>query len=195
MKTIKKNKKGAISSILLDFWAYVAFVLIVLIFYGFFSFQANGIKENKITGFAYDTQAETVLLNYLRTPAVIPAGNQQSDLILGDLIVNYYLIQNTMTGTNLQNVLIAKTREIFDKQYQNQPGNNLWILAIEEPNNHVILSLDSDSSETGILVSTNTYTTVAYKVATVYLPLNPSTGKTYLEVNLYLRRPKSESIR
>lgn len=69
--TIIKGKKGGVSTILLDIWAYVAFVLVVLIFYALFSFMSNSAKEHKITELETSSKSYLNLINYLRTPVVV----------------------------------------------------------------------------------------------------------------------------
>jgi hypothetical protein len=185
MKNIKKSKKGAISSILLDFWAYVAFVLIIIIFYALFTIQAKSVKENKITGIAYDLQPETILLNYLRTPVATFSDGMQDNAVFADVITNYYLLQDTITGNNLQNILLTKTREIFNEQYRDE-----WIMAIEDSEQNIVFSFDSDSMLKNNLVSTETEVRVVTEAAFAYLPLNPSNDIAYLKIKLLIRVPK-----
>lgn len=63
------NKKGFIAEALVDFYSYIAFVLIIIIFFLLFSMQkCEGPVEQKIESAFEGNEAETVLLNYLRTP-------------------------------------------------------------------------------------------------------------------------------
>ncbi len=85
-KSIIKGKKGGmLGSTLSNFGSYVAFVLIVIIFLIFFKLQTLKIIENRITGLEGGIDANTILLNYLRTPM---AGNDDEEIIVSDFIVN-----------------------------------------------------------------------------------------------------------
>ena len=69
---IINGKKGAITSILADFGAYVAFIIVVIIFYGLFTVQGSSIKNNKInneiTSLQTDLKIGNQLIAYLQTP-------------------------------------------------------------------------------------------------------------------------------
>ena len=43
-----KSKKGAVTSSIADFWAYVIFVFVIILFYAFFSSQSKDIEANRI---------------------------------------------------------------------------------------------------------------------------------------------------
>lgn len=68
---INKSKKGAITSILVDFWMYIVFVLVVIVFYLLFSIMSKNATDKQITGLETKAKAYTNLLNYLKTPIVV----------------------------------------------------------------------------------------------------------------------------
>ena len=66
---IKGKKSGIVGSAISNFWSYVIFVFVVIIFFVFFKFQANDIQCNSIAslvgGYA---NKDMYAINYLRTP-------------------------------------------------------------------------------------------------------------------------------
>ena len=68
---INKSRKGAITSILVDFWMYLAFVLVVIVFYLIFSAMSKDVADKQITGLETKAKAYTNLLNYLKTPVIV----------------------------------------------------------------------------------------------------------------------------
>jgi len=77
------NKKGFIAEALVDFYSYVAFILILIIFFLLFSVQkCTGPSEQEMIGSFEENNAEIILLNYLRTPIKIDS----QEMIMADLI-------------------------------------------------------------------------------------------------------------
>ena len=65
---IKGKKSGIVGSAISNFWSYVLFVFVVLIFFVFFSIQERDVRENIIGSSESETNMDIVALNYLRTP-------------------------------------------------------------------------------------------------------------------------------
>jgi len=75
-----KNKKAQAEG-LTDFWSFLTFALLIIIFFALFSFQSCGAKINKdIESNFEQNEAEMILLNYLRTP--INKAENMADLIV-----------------------------------------------------------------------------------------------------------------
>jgi len=68
---LMKCKRGGISTALLDFWSYIALVIIALVFYGMFTFQASSIRENKIISYQNSLRSDIQLISYLKVPVII----------------------------------------------------------------------------------------------------------------------------
>ncbi len=63
------NKKGFIAEALVDFYSYIAFILIAIIFFLLFAAQScEGPAEENIISTFEANEAEITLLNYLRSP-------------------------------------------------------------------------------------------------------------------------------
>lgn len=105
-----KTKKGAVSSVISDFWAYVAFVFVVMIFYAFFTYQAKGIEANKIKESATKINNDLHLLNFLRTPYTL--GNRQ--IAMADLIAIYYNEKDPTKKKFYYDEIFKKSKELFD---------------------------------------------------------------------------------
>ena len=112
-KLIIKGKKGAISSILSDFWAYVAFVFVVLLFWTLFTLQGNDI--NKIEGLGNEaTKIDVILLNFLRTPVEIQIDSEQQQFTIADIIS----MVDVEEGKEERIEVFQETAEnIFETQY------------------------------------------------------------------------------
>src|SRR3989344_7547042 len=63
-------KKGGITNILVDFWMYIVFVLVVIVFYLIFSVSKD-VTDKQITGIDSSINSYTDLINYLKTPVVV----------------------------------------------------------------------------------------------------------------------------
>ena len=113
---ISKTKKGALTTVLVDFWAYIAFVLIILIFYLLFSVESRKASDNKITELEIKSASYLTLLNFLKTPVNV----EGEDIIIADLIRIWYLEPN-----KYKDLLAAKSAEILNKleyEYPNSDG-------------------------------------------------------------------------
>ena len=117
------SKKGAVTSVISDFWAYVAFVLVVIIFYGLFTFAAKNIKENKIIDLETNTKADLNLINYLRTPVEVVIDREKRQMIMADLIV---LTELEPEGENRGKLALGKSHEILDSTL----GENKWAINV-----------------------------------------------------------------
>ena len=78
----KLGKRGFVAEALVDFYAYFAYILIILVFVLLFALQScEGKVEQKLEDKFIQNQAEINLINYLRTP-VDDSGKTIADLIL-----------------------------------------------------------------------------------------------------------------
>lgn len=128
------KKRGAISSAIADFWAYVAFVFVILIFYVFFTYQAKGIGENKITETTTKISNDLQLLNYLRTPYILDG----MQITMADLIVLYNNEKDYDKKKLYYDEITKKTSDIFNpmefcvspkgRSDQNVNGYGIFIL-------------------------------------------------------------------
>ncbi|MBI4453246.1 hypothetical protein HY636_01240 [Candidatus Woesearchaeota archaeon] len=109
--TLIKSKRGAISSTIADFWAYVTFVLVIMLFYLFFTYQAKGIEENKIKEDVLTINPNTDLLNYLKTPILIDGKLR----IIADLIVISKNENDNDKRRSYTDELSKKTKEIMNR--------------------------------------------------------------------------------
>ena len=109
-RTSTINKKGAISSTIADFWAYVGFVFVVVAFYTFFTYQAKDVEANKIKGIQTEVSNDLNLLNYLRTPYTLD-GNQ---ITMVDMIALYSNEKNDEKRKLYFEGISKRTRELLD---------------------------------------------------------------------------------
>lgn len=79
---MKIAKKGFIASTVVSFFSYVLFILVIILFFFIFSISRGEISA-KITSKVENVDANTVLLNYLRTPIGIDNKN------VADLIADF----------------------------------------------------------------------------------------------------------
>jgi hypothetical protein len=68
---IKGKKSGIVGSAISNFWSYVLFVFVVIIFFVFFSIQERDVRGNVIGSTESEINLDLILLNYLRTPIEI----------------------------------------------------------------------------------------------------------------------------
>ncbi len=128
MKTkILKSKKGSLTTILLDFWSYIAFVLIVLILYLLFTASSKKVVENKITGLEIKSKSHTTLLNFLKTPIEITIDGEERQMLMADLIV----LSESKHEEELERGKLAleKSHEILDKTI----GESKWAINVCYP--------------------------------------------------------------
>ena len=85
---IKGKKSGIVGSAISNFWSYVLFVFVVIIFFVIFSIQEREVRENVIGSSESETNIDIVALNYLRTPT----GNGRNFAgFISELMVPVYL--------------------------------------------------------------------------------------------------------
>ena len=65
---IRGKKSGIVGSAISNFWSYVLFVFVVIIFFVFFSIQEREVRENVIGSSESETNLDISALSYLRTP-------------------------------------------------------------------------------------------------------------------------------
>jgi len=85
-KIFPKKKKAQFGFALIDFWAYVVFVVIILFFFILFSIKGCNVeKENNqfIKSEFSDLDADLILQNYLRTTVEV----NNKNMTIADLIV------------------------------------------------------------------------------------------------------------
>ncbi|MFC1723420.1 hypothetical protein ACFL0V_04745, partial [Nanoarchaeota archaeon] len=66
----KINKKGFIAAIIIDFWSYVMFILIIIIFAFLYKYLASSTAE-RLSDFKGATYSNYLASVYLRTPILI----------------------------------------------------------------------------------------------------------------------------
>ena len=125
-KFIKVKKGGIVGDALVNFWAYLSFVLVILIFYAFFKIQATSVMENKITGLESEINADIILLNYLRIP--VEVDDKLEGTNMADIIVKYYLEDENKK--DLRELIQEKSNEIFNEKYPHL----IWRLKISDKN-------------------------------------------------------------
>lgn len=70
LRHIKGKKSGIVGSAISNFWSYVIFVFVVIIFFVFFFSQVNEKRVARIESLEGDVNLDTSAINYLRTPIV-----------------------------------------------------------------------------------------------------------------------------
>ena len=90
MLKIKNHKKGLIASTLVDFYSYIAFAIVIIIFYFLFQLIANPYPRG-IMAAESNTEANTLLLNYLRTPVTVNVNGMDQKITMADLVRLWYL--------------------------------------------------------------------------------------------------------
>jgi len=110
-KFIAKGKRGVVGSALSNFWSYIIFIFIILIFIVLFRFQGDAI-QNKIVSSDDGINPDIVLLNYLRTP-VMDNGQEK---IFADIIVGS-LIELALSKSGDLNLFQNKITKIFDDNF------------------------------------------------------------------------------
>ena len=157
MKTkILKSKKGSLTTILVDFWSYIAFVLIVLILYLLFTVSSKEVVENKITGLEIKSKSYTTLLNFLKTPVNVDG----KDVIIADLIRLW-----SLEPDEYKVILETESIEILNKmeyEYKNPNADNLVVRGFdvivnrekkEDNSLDHLLSFESKSFQSGFALN------------------------------------------
>lgn len=117
---ILKQKKGAIAPILLDFLSYLAFVVIILLFYLLFTSLTQNI-DNRIAGSQIQSKSGLALINYLKTPVNVDG----KEIPIADLIRLWH-----MEPDKYRTVLETASVEILNKmeyEYENPFADNIVV--------------------------------------------------------------------
>jgi len=108
MKNRFKGKKaGILGSSISNFWAYIMFVFVVIIFFIFFNIQQGKVVQNRISGLDSEANADIILLNYLRTP-IIDEGQEK---IYADFLVESLV--NPRDGNTFSDEVDETTKKYF----------------------------------------------------------------------------------
>ena len=110
------NKKGFITSGLATILLYFGFVLLIIIFY-FLLKLTIGETDVPISGHIGDSDANFVVLNYLRMPVKYKIDDKDISTDMSGLIIRYYLEQGTSNEGKFQDLIREKTKEVFDEKY------------------------------------------------------------------------------
>ena len=91
MVKINKRKQGFIASALVDFYAYLAFVLVIIVFFALFNLKVftQDPAEQEISSYTDSrVKANEILLAYLRSPVELDLDNDRVNerLTFGELI-------------------------------------------------------------------------------------------------------------
>ncbi|MDO8740219.1 MAG: hypothetical protein Q7J54_01450 [Candidatus Woesearchaeota archaeon] len=97
MKFKKLNKKGYAGA-LVDFFAWIAYFIILMIFVALFYFAVKVDKERVLTGINVISES-SLLYSYFRTPVSSVIGKQKipnmaPEATMSELIIRYYLDDN-----------------------------------------------------------------------------------------------------
>jgi len=108
MKIKKLNKKGVFhAEIIAQFFSYVALILVIIVFLALFRGCTNKAIEQNIISQASNLEANTNLLNYLRTPIIMVSGEGD----VADLIHQYYI--SDFKDKKLEEKIREKTNSFF----------------------------------------------------------------------------------
>src|SRR3989338_3500118 len=94
---IKGKKSWIVGSAISNFWSYVLFVFVVIVFFVFFHIQEKEIRENFIGSLDSETNIDIVALNYMRTPvnfenkSVAAASDRNFADFVQEIIASAYL--------------------------------------------------------------------------------------------------------
>jgi hypothetical protein len=124
-----QNKKAMVTTVLVDFWSIVAFILIILLFYFIIGASVDsGKAEMEIR--ASEVSANAMLESYLRTPVNVDGREIQ----MSEFIIEVYYSKEKL------NELIAQSSEIIKK------SKVTWNIDIEFPDGKKA-SATSDSTK------------------------------------------------
>ena len=132
----KRNKKGFIAGSMIDVYAYLFFVLVILFFYILFHFtKATVISDinNKVE----DTSTEYLLNNYLNTPI-------SDHETMSDLISKYYLAeyinQDSTLAASYKILFEDETEKILQgSKYTFNNHNTFWQIELSHPDGSTFL--------------------------------------------------------
>ena len=100
---------------------------------------------------------------------------------VSDLILSYYYLNDL-------DKIAPLIREFFDAKYSSE-----WFLIVEDHNDNLIFSIDSDEFYLDRIVATDTTVRTISEAAHAYLPLMPQSNN-FLKIRLMLRLPKEGVI-
>jgi len=168
MKKTIKGKKAAISSEILNFWGYILFVFVIILFSVFFKMEAKA-TENRITSFQEKEDTHIDFLNCLKTPIQLNPNTKESTL--SDLIIS---AENDKT---LRDTLNQEIEKLFDKGLDFP----FWYLSIEYPNGDKI-TFNKRFIGTPNFLEAILIPTVKIPLETIYLP---SYSNQFIKITLY----------
>lgn len=136
---IKGKKSGIVGSTLSNFWSYVIFVFVVIIFFIFFQVQTNEIKKNSILSLESDTNLEVPLLSFLRTPVTCSIfGVDIAEVkVAADCIIDSIAITIIAPGGGVTNPLSPKIKSTIDDILSDHPLHN--------KNPRLMIKIDDDT--------------------------------------------------
>ena len=95
---IKGKKSGIVGSAISNFWSYVLFVFVVIIFFVWFSISERDVRENVIGSSKSEANIDIVALNYLRTPvnfeteSIVAASDRNFADFIQEIIASIYSV-------------------------------------------------------------------------------------------------------
>ena len=112
------NKKAFIASGLMDFYAYMTFILVIIVFFVLFSL-GKGEIHSIIKGESGHADTHALLVNYLSTPIE----HNGKTITMSDLIILY------AEDKSLYNKLETKTAKMLKDFFPEDTtyGANLWL--------------------------------------------------------------------
>ena len=81
-RRMRKSKKATIGGPLVDFYSYLAFVLVVIVFFLIFTIKAE-LKEDVIGSEVEEIEGNNILLGFLKTPIVY----EETSMTMHDMVV------------------------------------------------------------------------------------------------------------
>ncbi len=148
------NKKAFIAEALVDFYSYIAFILIIIVFFLLFSIQkCSGPSEREIISSFEENNAEIILLNYLRTPILV----EGKELNFAELIT---LI--SIDKEKYKNIFYQETEKFF-RNLDFIKGWQIKIIEEKKPILHVIRGSDCKEYEETMPSSKGTLKVIFYE--------------------------------
>src|SRR3989338_1327934 len=117
---LPRSKKGFVASALVDFWIFILFIVVVIIFFLIFSLSEEQIKST-IKSKIGDLDSQHILFDYLRTPIWVDLNEGQSNkpiilkkMAIADLITLYYIEKDENNEKRFYKIILEQTKSIFD---------------------------------------------------------------------------------
>jgi len=113
IKKIRKDKNGFIASALVDFYSYVVFILILILFFALFNLRgcSNDPAVQGIASYSSGSvEGNQILLAYLRTPVYVDIDDDNSM----EKITFAELISYSVDNPNLRGKLERETEEYLE---------------------------------------------------------------------------------